>query len=133
MAGHLKSVSGASQLCIRHRLKVKTWIRLRRLQELAPIFLYRKQTTQAKTKAYVSWPVLGIFLNLPDPQGIFPEHLNKALTTVLQIQDNSPADPGSGSGMNFFRIPDPAPFFDDIFLQYLQNPCYVIFITLAYS
>jgi hypothetical protein len=42
---------------------------------------------------------------------------------------------GSGSEMNFFRIPDPGsgPFFDDIFLQYLQNPCYVIFITLAYS
>jgi hypothetical protein len=45
-----------------------------------------------------------------------------------------PLDPGSGSGMNFFRIPDLGsdPFFDEIFL-YLQNPCYNIFITQAYS
>jgi hypothetical protein len=50
----------------------------------------------------------------------------------IRIRD---PDPGSGSGMNFFRIPDldSGPFFDDIFLKYLQNPCYVIFITLAYS
>jgi hypothetical protein len=31
---------------------------------------------------------------------------------------------GSGSGMNFFRIPDLTSFFDEIFLHYLQNPCY---------
>jgi hypothetical protein len=43
--------------------------------------------------------------------------------------------PGSGIRIRDEIFPDPGsgPFFDDIFLQYLQNPCYVIFITLAYS
>jgi hypothetical protein len=32
-------------------------------------------------------------------------------------------------------LPDPGsgPFFDEIFLHYLQNPCYVIFFKLGYS
>jgi hypothetical protein len=43
-----------------------------------------------------------------------------------------------GSGMNFFRIPDResqfrSPFFGEIFLHYLMNPCYVIFMKLGYS
>jgi hypothetical protein len=58
-----------------------------------------------------------------------------------------PLEQCCGSGIRCFftpwiRDPDPGwifpdpgygPFFDEIFLQYLQNPCYVIFITLAYS
>jgi hypothetical protein len=38
--------------------------------------------------------------------------------------------PGSGIRDEFFPDPGSGPFFDEIFLQYLQNPCYVIFITL---
>jgi hypothetical protein len=44
-------------------------------------------------------------------------------------------DPDPGWTFSGSRISDPGsgPIFDEIFLQYLQNPCYVIFITLAYS
>jgi hypothetical protein len=49
-------------------------------------------------------------------------------------------DPGSGafllpgSGMNFFRVPDPESglFFGEICLHYLQNP-FVFFMIMGYS
>jgi hypothetical protein len=46
-----------------------------------------------------------------------------------------PLDQRSGSGMNFFRILDPPPYFGEIFLhyRYLHNPCNVIFMKLGYS
>jgi hypothetical protein len=45
----------------------------------------------------------------------------------------SPLDPGSGSGMNFFRISDPdteGKIFGEIFLNYLKNPCYFIILLI---
>jgi hypothetical protein len=52
-------------------------------------------------------------------------------------------DPGSGAFLpsgsririrdEFFADPGSGPFFGEIFLHYLQNPCYVIFMKLGYS
>jgi hypothetical protein len=48
-------------------------------------------------------------------------------------------DPGSGAFLPpgseriFFREPGCGPFFGEIFLYYLQNSCYVIFMKLGYS
>jgi hypothetical protein len=47
-----------------------------------------------------------------------------------------PLDPGSRSGMIFFRIPDPegtGMFFGDIFLNYLKNPYSFIFLLLRHA
>jgi hypothetical protein len=42
-----------------------------------------------------------------------PAVTSRAMCPVLRIRDPVlfyPLDPGSGSGLNFFPIPDPAPF-----------------------
>jgi hypothetical protein len=61
---------------------------------------------------------------IPDPQ-----HWSKCMPTpVLRIRILDPVlfhplDPGSGSEMNFFRIPDPeGKFFGEIWLNYIKNP-----------
>jgi hypothetical protein len=70
--------------------------------------------------------------------GVFS--VNPTPRPVLQIRIRDPVlfyprDPDPGWIFSGSRISDPGsgPFFDENFLQYLQNPCYVIFITLAYS
>jgi hypothetical protein len=74
------------------------------------------------------------------PAYIFSLFVRFKVGAVLRIRIRDPVlfyplDSGSGIRIRDGFFPDPrsGPFFDEIFLQYLQNPSYVIFITLAYS
>jgi hypothetical protein len=64
-------------------------------------------------------PISNISLNLLWGSGADSDPGSNAFTLVPL---------GSGSRMNYFRIPDLGSF-----LHYLQNHCYVVFMKLGYS
>jgi hypothetical protein len=92
-----------------------------------------RPTNHIHTKSYENVWIL--FLNV---KAKLYQLLDTCPKPVLRIRIRCFLHPGSGIRHEFFpdpgfQIPDLAPFFGGIYLQYLQNLCYVIFIKLGYS